>query len=152
MKKIKLTRGKYALVDDEDFDMLNKTKWCAIQVRDIRGAWYALTTFEKYKTAYMHRIIMNAPKGSQIDHINRNGLDNRKSNLRFCTFRQNNLNKPLYKTNTSGHRGVHWSKQNKRWVAQLKIHGQCFYLGSFKTLEEAVEREKAEYEKHKNIP
>ena len=82
MRKIKLTQGKYAIVDDEDYEYLNQWRWFTFKNGYV---WYVAreTTIDhKRKCIYMHRLIMNAVNGECVDHINRNGLDNRKYNLR----------------------------------------------------------------------
>ena len=84
MKEIKLTQGKVALVDDEDFDMLNQYTWY--------GDKYAQTTIER-KSVQMHRLIMKTPRWMVVDHIDHNGLNNQKSNLRNCSQSANCKNK-----------------------------------------------------------
>jgi hypothetical protein len=89
MKRIKLTQGKYALVDDEDFESLNKYKWYFHQGYAIRNT---KMKFGKRTTIFMHRIITNCPKGKDVDHINMNGLNNQKYNMRVCKRSQNITN------------------------------------------------------------
>ena len=88
---------------------------------------------------WMHRVIMNEPKGLLVDHINHNGLDNRKANLRAVTKWQNaqNRRKTRRKT-TSKYKGVSWNKRDKRWVAELRANDVCMNLGSFKNEVEAA--------------
>jgi hypothetical protein len=137
MKKIKLTKGKWAMVDDEDFDYLNQWKWwcdsSGYAVRDIGGR-------KNKKRILMHRLINKTVDKMYTDHINRNTLDNRKKNLRSVTNSENLLNSGLPKNNTSGHRGIDWYKN--RWVARIKINYKGLYLGRFKTLKEAVNARK----------
>ena len=121
MKKIKLTKGKYALVDDENFDYLDQFTWYAIQGAN---TFYAVRYTNNNKYISMHRDILDAKKGQIVDHINRNGLDNRKHNLRFVTKSQNNINSQSRGT-TSKYKGVCWDKEKKKWIAQIrynKIH------------------------------
>lgn len=117
MKKIKLTQGKYAIVDDEDFEWLNQWKWCYCKyvIRDI-------ILNKKNKRIYMHRLIMNTPEKMQTDHINGNKLDNRRNNLRICTQSQNNMNRKISKLNTSGYRGIYWDKDNKNMLKNLLFY------------------------------
>jgi hypothetical protein len=89
MKRIKLTQGKYALVDDEDFEKLNKHKWYFHQGYVHRNS---KTFFGKRKVISLHRAIMNYPKNKQIDHIDGNGLNCQKYNMRICTNNQNGKN------------------------------------------------------------
>ena len=86
----------------------------------------------------MHRLIMDAPKGMDIDHINGNPLDNRKSNLRICTRAENMRNRGAQKNNTSGYKGVGWCKHRKKWHAQIKHNGKQIYIGRYKDKEEAA--------------
>lgn len=90
-KEIKLTRGKVAIVDEEDFDRVNAIKWYAYETH---GSWYAArkTNDRIRKMLLMHRFIMNPPRDKLIDHINWNGLDNRRTNLRICTHKENRNN------------------------------------------------------------
>lgn len=144
MKKIKLTQGKYALVDNEDYEYLSKFNWYA----KFNGyTWYAATnipkTFEsKRKNIKMHRMIMGDPKGMEIDHVNHDGLDNQKKNLKICTHAENMQNqKILRKSNTIGLRGVYFDKRNqtKKWFAKIQRGGTQISLGTFYTKEEASE-------------
>ena len=96
--------------------------------------WYAHRSEwmgAKYKTVLMHRVIMDAPKGMDVDHINGNGLDNRKENLRICTRSQNLHNSKKPSTNTSGYKGVIWNKQCRKWQAKIHTSGKTRHLGLF---------------------
>ncbi len=128
--EIALTQGKVALVDPEDYEWLSKFKWYAH--KESNTLFYAV---RKENTIRMHRVIIRACKGQEVDHINGNALDNRKSNLRIATHSQNmaNCHKVWAK---SGFRGVTWQKSGKKWQAQLASK----YLGVFNTPEEAHER------------
>ena len=105
MKRIPLTQGKFALVDDEDFEALSQFKWRAKHCPDGRrpeksSKWYACRTeirkrgpkAGKKKEVYMHRFLMDAPRGKVVDHLNGDGLDNRRANLRICTQKENLAN------------------------------------------------------------
>jgi hypothetical protein len=139
VKKISLTQGKFSLVDDEDFDELNQYKWYAHKNKG--GIWYVDRTIkyvdEKHKTISMHRKIMDFPSGKDIDHVNHDGLDNRKCNLRVCTRSQNKKNARLSKNNSSGLKGVHWNKRNKKWMALIAKDKKRIYLGLFDDKTEA---------------
>lgn len=132
MKQIPLTRGKFALVDDEDYDWLNQWKWCAWPRRK---TWYAVRTVHGVGRAtrrvYMHCAILNVPKGTLTDHSNGNGLDNRRSNIRTCDAKQNSRNRRLANNNKSGFKGVSWKAAKRKWVATITVDGNCYYLGSF---------------------
>lgn len=136
MKRIALSgshgKGLYAIVDDDDYERLSKHSWCM----DVGGG-YPMTR-HKTKAYRMHKMVMHAPKGMYVDHINRDKLDNRKSNLRIVTNSQNMLNTGMYSNNTSGHKGVVYHKRDKRWVAQVKLNYKNIILGRFKNIDDAV--------------
>ena len=123
MKKIKLTQGKYALVDDEDYEELNKYTWCY-------NKGYAFRWRSGVGMYYMHREILGTPKGVYTDHINSNGIDNRRKNLRMCTQQQNTWNKKVRNDSKSGIKGVSPSKNN-RWVAKIRSNKIIYHLGTF---------------------
>lgn len=124
MKHIELSQGKYAIIDNEDFEWLSQWKWYFIP----QG--YAFRS-QSGKTIYMHRKILNTPKEKLTDHINRNKLDNRKVNLRIATRSQNAVNVKLFLTNTSGYRGVWWERRRNKWIAEIKYQGKKYYLGEY---------------------
>lgn len=137
MKEIPLTQGKIALVDDEDFEYLNQWKWCV----DIRAnTCYALRRglgFDgKLTTLRMHKAILPTSKGQEIDHINTNGLDNRRINLRVCSHGENQINRS-YKSK-SGYRGVR--KLKSGWQAYITKNNIFIHLGMFQTDVEAAAR------------
>jgi hypothetical protein len=139
VKKILLSQGKVALVDDVDFECLNQYKW---YVKKESQAYYACRHGSRKKEPRpfyrMHRCITNAPKGMEVDHINGDGLDNRRSNLRIVTHRQNCQNQQ-YKKITSKYPGVCWHKASDKWAAAISINGKPKHLGLFKTELEAFE-------------
>lgn len=130
MKRIKLTQGYFALVDDRDFKKLSKFKWWALV--DKSGAIYACRTTSKpdgKKTSIrMGRQVMNAPKGKDTDHKDRNTLNNQRSNLRVCTRSQNNANSKKRKDNTSGIKGVSWDYRTRKWIAQIQLRGKNVFF------------------------
>lgn len=131
MKKIILTKGKVALVDDEDFEYLNHWKW---QANKSKNTWYAI----KSHGGKMHQLIINIPNGFEIDHKDRNGLNNQKSNLRIATRAQNNANQILRSDNRSGLKSVCWHKRIKKWQVRLQVNGKRFHLGYFNDKNEAA--------------
>lgn len=148
MKEIKLTQGKVALVDDEDFDYLNQFKW---QTHNHGHTYYARRVDKSCngRRIYMHREIMTASKDQMLDHINGLGFDNRKFNLRFCTSSQNNANKKS--TGASKYLGVWYHKSAKKWTAQIGIKGEHMYLGLFKSEENAAIAYNIFAEKHHGV-
>jgi len=140
MKEIKLTQGKVALVNDEDYEYLNQYNWCAS--KGTKGYYYAIRRKKvagKKRIIYMHRIIMNTPKGIEVDHKDRNGLNNQRLNLRNCTHQQNTFNS--LKINKTGFIGVNIDRRkgrNNKIYSSLSINGNRIYLGSFDTLIDAA--------------
>ena len=138
MKYIELTKGQKAIVDDEDYDWLNDFNWyyakagyAARGIRNRKEGWQ--------KKILMHREIMNASIGKEVDHINGDGLDNRRSNLRLATHAQNIRNGKHRTNNTSGYKGVFWQKDHKKWCARIMIDYKPKHLGYFNTPEEAAQ-------------
>jgi hypothetical protein len=137
MKKIKLTQNKFAIVDDDDYKELNQYNWCAYKGRYTH---YVVRGSNKLgKNIPIHRQIMNPPDNMQVDHINGNGLDNRKENLRICKISQNIFNGKLRKNNTSGFKGVTYDKKNKKWYSQITVNRKHKFLGRFTDINDAKE-------------
>lgn len=139
MKKILLTQGKYAIVDDEDYDRLNQHTWYASKKR---STWYSMRDIwnskEKKKIRIsMHREIMNVPVfdgNNYIDHKNHNGLDNRKENLRICTNSDNMLNMK------KGNGSIWYDRTRDKWAGQLCIRYKKYSIRRAPTKEIAEQR------------
>jgi len=132
-RRIHLTEGKFTIVDQQDFYELNDFDWVT---KRNNKSFYAVrldNDCAKWPTmVYMHRQIMNSPKGLLVDHRNCDGLDNRRENLRLATHCQNRCNANLNKAGCSSqYRGVHWAKKAKRWRAHLESQGKRIGLGYF---------------------
>ncbi len=127
-RRIPLTQGRFALVDPEDYAELAKYKWCASRQSN---TFYAVRA-EGKRQIRMHRVIMNAPPGLVVDHIDHNGLTNTKRNLRLCTKSQNARNQRPQRDRSSKYIGVWWSKQQRKWYARIDHHRQRHWLGAFK--------------------
>lgn len=138
MKTIPLTQGKFALIDDEDFEMVSLFKWYASKIGYTFYAISDITTNKKKIMLLMHRLIMNLKPHEQIDHKDRNGLNNQKSNMRFCTQAQNLMNRRSNKNSSSEYKGVHWHIRDKKWIARIKINKKSIHLGYFKDESEAA--------------
>jgi hypothetical protein len=137
MKKIELTKGKFAIVDDEDFEWLNQWKWQYDSHGYATRKLWIIGGKGKTEKIYLHRLIMDNPTNKEVDHINRNKLDCRKSNLRLVTHSQNLLNRPANSNNTSGYKGVFFDKSRNKWKAMIKINYRSIFLGRFNTAKEA---------------
>lgn len=123
MKEIPLTRGLFALVDDEDFDWLNQWNWAAVRDRSQKiDTFYAKRAGSKndlVKEQRMSRLLMRAPSGVKVDHKNGDSLDNQKSNLRLASSRQNSQNARKWsKPTSSQYKGVSYRKNGGKWVAR----------------------------------
>lgn len=132
MKFIPLIKNKYAKVDDDMYEELARYKW------GISGKYPSRKVDLEGKNTYMsmHDHILGKKNGYEIDHINRDKLDNRKDNLRYATVSQNSINKAPSINNTSGIKGV--TKKRGKWQAQINKDGKCVYLGTFKEKEDAA--------------
>ena len=128
VKEIQLTQGKVALVDDADYEWLNKLKWHAIKDK---WNWYA-NHVDGHTNIRMHVLILQTPKGMQSDHKDGNGLNNQRNNLRICTSSENTQNSRVRnQSKYSQFKGVSWHKYKNKWVAGIKINGVRREIGAF---------------------
>lgn len=124
-REIPLTKGKVTIVDAGDYEFLSQWNWFSL------NDYYAARTKyigmfngkPKRITIKMHQVLMNAPEGFEIDHINGDGLDNRRSNLRICTHQQNIWNRRAQKGSTSKYKGVSFQASTQYWKAYISIDG-----------------------------
>jgi hypothetical protein len=93
----------------------------------------------KHENILLHRFLVSAPDGMDVDHINGNTFDNRKENLRICTHSENQKNQKLRINNTSGAKGVSYDKRKKKWRPRITVDGKELFLGYFERLEDAKE-------------
>lgn len=132
-------RGKYAIIDDDDFNKVKNYKWYYYESK--YGTGYAITHtyINNIKTTIrMHRIILNASQGELVDHKNHDGLDNRKNNLRLCNHLENNRNRKLsYNSKHSIYKGVH-PTCNKTWTSTIIVNKEKMRIGIFRTEVEAA--------------
>lgn len=153
IRLIPLFGGKVVIVDAANYEELSRYKWYASRghAEDVFYAFRAVRIPKENKTVRipMHRQIMGRiPSGLFVDHVNRNGLDNRRANLRVCTKAQNTMNQKLRADNSSGYKGVRLFKKVGKWRACITIDGREKSLGLFFTPEEAkgaYERAALEY-------
>lgn len=128
---VPLTRGMVAIVDACDLDVVSRHKWHAKQGH---RTFYAANGFR----VTMHRLILKPPHGLQVDHINGDGLDNRRANLRACTQFQNQQNKRSVAGSSSAFKGVSWDKALHRWQARIRPFGRLTNIGLFDSELEAA--------------
>ena len=148
MKQIKLTQGIVAMVDYEDYEELSKHKWHASK--------QGKTHYAERRVGYrgpmlkMHRVILGLQPGdgTEVDHINHNGCDNRKSNLRTVNHAVNIRNHSLFLTNTSGYTGV--CRRGSKWIARIGVNYKDIYLGCFDNINDAIEARRRGEQKHWN--
>ncbi len=126
-----LPGGYRAIIDDADAGLISGRLWYA-RPRPT-GCVYVATS----RSLYMHRRIMQPPAGLVVDHINGDGLDCRRSNMRICTRAQNNCNQRRRSKNTSGCPGVAWVAGRSCWVVQIRTHGRTLHVGRYDSLDEA---------------
>lgn len=125
-----------------------------IKVKSFSGTWFVNSNsngylyvvgkltigIKKQKTIILHRFIIDADHGLEVDHINHNTLRNTRNNLRVLTKSENQQNRQgANRTSRSGIRGVHWIRKKRLWRAELQVGGKAFYIGSFKDIEKAKE-------------
>jgi len=144
---VPLTQGYEATIDVEDVQLVEKYTW---HVRDGRGPKYAVTSITKdgiRVNIRMHRLIFNSPDHLEVDHIDGNGLNNRKrgpgGNLRLATPSENRCNRGRQANNTSGYKGVSWDKSRQLWTAHIRVNNEQKNLGRYKTPEDAYEAYKS---------
>ena len=129
--EINLTQGKVALVNDEDYEEINRYKWYAVKKPH---SFYAVRMSPRIQgerdTVWMHRAILGIGGGLDVDHIDRDGLNNTRENLRVATRSQNRANL-ISKCGSSKYKGVYWRNRGNRWEAQIGFNGDRLFLGSF---------------------
>lgn len=138
-----LTRNNIkVLVDDEDIELVEQFSWYAFHVHG-KNLWYALSHFDNPETGKksqvrMHRLILKPSMGMLVDHVNGDGLDNRRSNLRVASYGQNARNRHSFPNNTSGYRGVTFNRAKRKWDAFISIDGRNHRVGRSKDVEVAA--------------
>jgi hypothetical protein len=133
-RRIALSQGKFAIIDPDDYERLSKHKWYAAKGGNTfyvtRGKWSG--KLKKRLNIMMHREIIDVPDGMFIDHINHNGLNNRKANLRIATPADNTRNTRRHKKNTSSkYRGVWYSKDSHKWRVTIDVNRKSKHIGYF---------------------
>jgi hypothetical protein len=133
VRYIPLTKGRYAIIDAADYERVAQYKWCTFGSGE---RLYACRNC-KGKMIFLHRFLTNAPKGKVVDHIDGNGLNDRRENLRVCTHRQNSHNaRPFGKA--SRFKGVWWNRIKKMWEVRIRYRGRSTWIGLFRDEIEAA--------------
>ena len=134
---VTLTKGHTAVIDAADIPLVEGRNWFAFETP--RTVYAACTDIldGKRRTRLMHRTIMDAPDGLDVDHIDSDGLNNSRSNLRLATRSENMQNQRPHSDNASGLKGASWDKQNGKWVAKIMLRGRRRHLGYYATPEAA---------------
>ncbi len=143
MAEFSLPCGARVLLDDADYHLVGESSWFALRTAASRTV-YVVREFYitpgrrgRRRVEQMHRVIMQPRKNETVDHINGNGLDNRRENLRICSTRQNAWNARLSKANTSGVKGVCWAAREGKWLARVYDNRKVVWGGYFSCLAEA---------------
>lgn len=134
--EIEISKGYFAKVDLEDLDKVKPYRWYV----SFLGKQTYTKTQSKGKWFYMHHLILNCPKGMVRDHINRNGLDNRKSNLRAVSHSTNHQNAGINKNNTCGYRGIYFYKPYQKWSVLFGFNKKRHFGGYYVDKEEAYNK------------
>ena len=138
MKEIQLTNGGVCIVDDADFEWLSQWKWYGWKHRNTQYARRGDYSNGKATCVMMHRLILGLTDAKRhCDHVDRNGLNNQRANLRECSPAQNRMNQGIYKNNTSGITGVCWYKAYQKYVANIIVGKKPIHIGYFANIEDA---------------
>jgi hypothetical protein len=137
MIEVPLTQGKVALIDDVDYELISQHNWCANKDHHY-NRWYAVSSTSrkddpnnKQHQIKMHRLIMSATSTQQVDHVNGDGLDNRRENIRCCTKQENHFNRNKHKSGYSIYKGISYNKKVNKWMARIRIDKKLLHLGYF---------------------
>lgn len=137
--KVYTRKGTEFLVDTDDLNRVLKICWV-----ERKGGYICGKNMDTRKVVNLHRYILNLNENDKVfvDHINRNPLDNRKSNLRTCTCAENTRNKKTLKSNKVGVNGVSYIKERKKWLARIMKDGVLYELGAYVNIEDAIKARK----------
>ena len=138
MKEIKLTQGKVTLINDHDYEYLMQWRWRAVKRKNAFYVKRDVKINGKLCSIWMHRFLMNTPKDMETDHVDHNGLNNQRINLRICTHRQNGMNRVIRGKSKYHGVGFHNVKGHIYIYARIRPHKKNLDLGTFKTEEAAA--------------
>ena len=151
------TNGYTFYIDKADEALVRKYKWYC--VRSKKCGFLTISTGSGKNLLYLHSLLMNTPPGMEVDHIDLNRLNNRRSNLRLTTHQQNQCNQPLQRNNTSGVSGVSFYPPKNKYRARIKISQHDIHLGYYDTFVEAVQARNVgmecmfgEYGRYNDVP
>lgn len=136
MKEIKLTQGRVAVVDDDDYKRLSAYKWYYNKGYAVRKLY--INAVQGQKMIGMHREILKITGKVHVDHIDGNSLNNQKFNLRPCTIAENSRNRGKSVKNNSGFKGVSFDPGRKKFIAFIGVNGKTKYLGRFISAQDAA--------------
>ena len=119
--------------DLEDYNKIKNYSWHE------NDQGYIVSSLSDNRKIRLHRLILNAEDGYDVDHVNHNKLDNRKENLRICTRQQNIFNSQVRSTNKSGKTGVWWNEKIQKWRAMITVDGKDIILGWFENIQDAIQ-------------
>jgi|SRR5579859_1097030 len=138
-RRVALTNGGFAVVDDEDYSRVSKWRWHSHREgKNIYAVRQVSLGAGKTSTIRLHRFILSAPARVLVDHRNGNGLDCRRSNLRLASQAQNLSNRGPNSNNSSGYKGVSFNKQIGKWTAKIGVNYKTINLGVFETAQDAA--------------
>ena len=127
-----IIKDKRIAVDDDDYEFLSSLKFSISQ----KG--YVTITGGVFKGKKLHRVLMKAPRGMEVDHINHDPLDNRRNNLRICTRSQNHWNTSMHKTNKCSYKGVSFHVGTRKYEARIRVNNKKMFLGYFSNPKDAA--------------
>ncbi len=137
-KSIPLSKGQFALIDDEDYERVSQFKWHAIPTKTTYYAARNKPTLFGYKHEYLHTFLMGSNSKEMVDHQDRNGLNCTRANLRPANRNENYRNRGAQSNNKAGYKGVYFNKTKKKWDAQISVGGKSMYIGRYETAEDAA--------------
>lgn len=138
MKEIPVGNSMVCRVDDEDFPLLSRYRWFLHKRQDRDKFYVHCNQMGGHGHVYMHRLITACPSGMEVDHIDGDGLNNQKLNLRLCRRLHNSRNRLPQVNNSSGQSGVYFHHGRQKWYAQISLQGKRYYIGCFPNLSDAI--------------
>lgn len=135
---IPLTQGYTATIDAADVPLVEGYDWNAFISKHTTYVRRRTTIEGRMRNIWLHRVIAQTPDGLDTDHVDCDGLNNTRANLRIATISQNNRNQRLRECNTSGYKGVSWYKRGQQWRVQIAVNNRKKHIGYFSNIEDAA--------------